>query len=289
MPELPEVETVAAHLRAHALGRRVEAVWCSHARLRGREAVDLRALRARALGRVFEQVWRRGKYLVCELDGGGALLFHLGMSGHLHIVPADEPRSRHTHLVFRLGPRPRGVGRRAAPAGEELRFVDPRRFGLCRALARDALAATPELARLGPEPLAPEFTVAALAAALHGSRREVKTLLLDQTRVAGVGNIYASEALFLAGIHPKTPAGRIGAARVARLHLGLRTVLQDSIANGGTTIRDFIDPEGRPGLHRVHLRVYSRDGQPCLECGAPIRLIVQAQRSTYYCPRCQRR
>jgi formamidopyrimidine-DNA glycosylase len=285
MPELPEVETVAATLRAHALGRRVEEVWCSRARLRGREAVDVRALRARTVGHTIERVQRRGKYLVCELSGDGALLFHLGMSGHLHIVPADEPRAPHTHLVFRLGPRAR-AGRRVV---EELRFVDPRRFGLCRALARAALLTTRELARLGPEPLAPEFTVAALAAALRGSRREVKTLLLDQTRVAGVGNIYASEALFLAGIHPKTPAGRLGATRVARLHLGLRTVLQDSIANGGTTIRDFIDPEGRPGLHRVYLRVYARDGAPCVECGAPIRLIVQAQRSTYYCPRCQRR
>ena len=283
MPELPEVETVAANLRAHALGRRVEAVWCSHARLRGHEAVDLRALRARAVGRVIERVWRRGKYLVCELSGDSALLFHLGMSGHLHIVPADEPRPLHTHLCFRLGPRAGRAGRRAE--AEELRFVDPRRFGLCRALARDALATTRELARLGPEPLEPGFTVAALAAALGSSRREVKTLLLDQTRVAGVGNIYASEALFLAGIHPKAPTGRIGPARVARL----RAVLSDSIANGGTTIRDFVDPEGRPGAHRVHLRVYNREGEPCLECGAPLRMIVQAQRSTFYCPRCQRR
>lgn len=245
MPELPEVETVAENLRRRVVGRCLEAVWCSRARLRMREAVDQRALHAHAVGRTVERVWRRGKYLVCELSGGGALLFHLGMSGHLHIVDATEPRPPHTHLAFRLGPGPRG--RRADAAAEELRFVDPRRFGLCRALALAALAATPELARLGPEPLEPGFTVAALAAALRGSRREVKTLLLDQHRVAGVGNIYAAEALFLAGIHPKTPAGRIAAARVARLHLGLRAVLRDSIANGGTTLRDFTDPEGRPG------------------------------------------
>jgi formamidopyrimidine-DNA glycosylase len=288
MPELPEVETVARHLRAHALGRRVEEVWCSHARLRGREAVDQRALSTRAVGHAIERVWRRGKYLVCELSGESALLFHLGMSGHLHIAPADQPRPPHTHLVFRLGPRPRGPGGRGA-GPEELRFVDPRRFGLCRALALDALPRTRELARLGPEPLEPGFTVAVLAAALHGSRREVKTLLLDQTRVAGVGNIYASEALFLAGLHPKARAGRISRTRVARLHLALRTVLSDSIANGGTTLRDFVDPEGRPGMHRVHLRVYNREREPCVECGAPVRMIVQAQRSTFYCPRCQRR
>ncbi|MBI5482597.1 MAG: bifunctional DNA-formamidopyrimidine glycosylase/DNA-(apurinic or apyrimidinic site) lyase [Deltaproteobacteria bacterium] len=287
MPELPEVETVAENLRRHALGRRVEDVWCSRARLRGREVVDPRALRAHAVGRTIERVWRRGKYLVCELSGEGALLFHLGMSGHLHLAAADEPRPPHTHVAFRLGPRRGGHRRRASV--EELRFVDPRRFGLCRALPRAALAATPALARLGPEPLEPGFTVAVLAAALRGSRREVKTLLLDQTRVAGVGNIYAAEALFLAGIHPKTPAGRLGAARVARLHLAVREVLGDAIANGGTTLRDFTDPEGRPGAHRVRLRVYDRDGQPCVECGATVRLIVQAQRSTFYCPRCQRR
>jgi formamidopyrimidine-DNA glycosylase len=285
MPELPEVETVAETLRRHALGRRLEAAWCSRARLRMRESIDLRALRAHVVGRTVDRVRRRGKYLVCELSGNGALLFHLGMSGHLHIVPAAEPRAPHTHLVFRLGPAPRGRGRPV----EELRFVDPRRFGICRALALADLDRAPELAKLGPEPLEPGFSVAVLAAALAGSRREVKTLLLDQTRVAGVGNIYAAEALFLAGIHPKTPAGRIARARVARLHLALRTVLADSIANGGTTLRDFTDPEGRPGLHRVYLRVYNRAGEACVDCGASIRLIVQAQRSTYYCPRCQRR
>jgi formamidopyrimidine-DNA glycosylase len=287
MPELPEVETVAASLRSRALGRRLEEVWCSRARLRARSAVDLRALRAHAVGRTVERVRRRGKYLVCELSGGGALLFHLGMSGHLHIAAADEPRPRHTHVAFRLGPK-RSDRRHRAPV-EELRFVDPRRFGLCRALAAGALSSTRELVRLGPEPLEPGFTVTALAAALRGSRREVKTLLLDQTRVAGIGNIYAAEALFLAGIHPETPAGRLARVRVARLHLALREVLREAIANGGTTLRDFADPEGRPGAHRVRLRVYNRDGQPCVECGARIRLIVQAQRSTCYCPRCQRR
>jgi formamidopyrimidine-DNA glycosylase len=284
MPELPEVETVAANLRRHARGRRIAAVWSSRARLRGRERVDLRSLERDTVGRTIEAVRRRGKYLICELSGETALLFHLGMSGHLHLAPAASPRAPHTHLAFALGPRPH-----ARRADEELRFVDPRRFGLCRPVPRATLAVVPELARLGPEPLEPEFTVAALRAALRGSCRAVKILLLDQTRVAGIGNIYASEALFLAGIDPRTPAGRVGPTRTARLHLAIREVLSDSIANGGTTLRDFIDPEGRPGAHRVRLRVYNRDGQGCVRCGAPVKLIVQGARSTYYCPRCQRR
>ncbi|HEY3356444.1 MAG TPA: bifunctional DNA-formamidopyrimidine glycosylase/DNA-(apurinic or apyrimidinic site) lyase [Polyangia bacterium] len=287
MPELPEVETVAADLRRRAVGARIEDLWTSHLALRGRRHVDGRALARAAVGATLEAVRRRGKYLLCELSSGTVLLFHLGMTGNLHLALGRSPRAPHTHLVFRLDA---GAGRRAGLGDEavELRFVDPRRFGLCRVLTRDEVATAPELARMGPEPLERGFSVTRLGEALAGSRRDLKSLLLDQNRVAGIGNIYASEALWAAGIHPRATPARLGPERVARLHRAIREVLAEAIANRGTTFRDFADPAGLPGDHLQKLHVYARAGQPCDRCGAKIRGIVLGQRSTFYCPRCQR-
>jgi formamidopyrimidine-DNA glycosylase len=287
MPELPEVETVAEDLRRRAVGARIESLWTSRQALRMRRHVDARALRRAAVGAVLEAVHRRAKYLLCDLSSGSTLLIHLGMTGSLHLAPARAPREPHTHLIFGLDAT---AGRRAGLADErvELRFVDPRRFGLCRVVARDAVAAAPELRELGPEPLELGFSCDRLGGILAGSRRDVKSLLLDQRRIAGIGNIYASEALWVAGIHPRTRAARIGTARVARLHTAIRQVLREAIANRGTTFRDFVDPAGAPGLHLERLHVYGRVGAPCETCGASIRSIVLGQRSTFYCPRCQR-
>jgi formamidopyrimidine-DNA glycosylase len=287
MPELPEVETVAADLRRRAVGAVIEDVWASHLSLRGRRPIDAEGLRHAVVEAVLEHVRRRGKYLICDLSSGTALLFHLGMTGSLHLAPAALEREPHTHLVFTLDHR---AGRRAGlgDARIELRFVDPRRFGLCRVLAPGEEHTVPELARLGPEPLERGFGVAEFAAVLRGSQRDIKTLLLDQTRVAGVGNIYASEALWVAGIHPRTRAARLGPERLRRLHRAIREVLREAIANRGTTFRDFVDPAGRAGEHYERLHVYGRAGDPCARCGARVRSIVLGQRSTFYCPRCQR-
>jgi formamidopyrimidine-DNA glycosylase len=287
MPELPEVETVAADLRRRAVGARIEEVWTSHLTLRGRRLVDAAALRRAAVGARLDDVQRRAKYLLCELSSQTVLLFHLGMTGNLHLALSRSPRAPHTHLVFTLD---RAAGRRAGLGNEpvELRFVDPRRFGLCRVLDASEVAAAPELEPLGPEPLDRGFSAARLGEALAGSRRDVKSLLLDQTRVAGIGNIYASEALWVAGIHPRATPARLGPERIARLHRAIREVLTEAIANRGTTFRDFADPAGLPGSHYERLHVYGRAGEPCERCGAKLRGIVLGQRSTFYCPRCQR-
>ena len=287
MPELPEVETVVRDLARRVLGARVEDVWTSAQSLRGRTAVDVTALRAAILGATIEAVRRRAKYVLCELSTGSVLLVHLGMTGNLYVASPRAEREPHTHLVFKL----RGARvRRDGPRAElELRFVDPRRFGLCRVVPRAELDALPELVKLGPEPLERGFGVAELRAAFRNSSRDLKVLLLDQTRIAGIGNIYASEALWVAGISPRAVPARLGTERLRRLHAAIREVLLEAIANRGTTFRDFADPQGRPGLHGQKLHVYARAGEACERCGAAIRTIVLGQRSTFFCPRCQRR
>jgi formamidopyrimidine-DNA glycosylase len=274
MPELPEVETVRRTLAPRLVGRRVVDVRVHDARLRTplRQAV----LRRRLVGRSVVALGRRAKYLVAEVEAGWALVLHLGMSGRLRVLPAGAPAEPHTHVRLRLDD------------GNELRFRDQRRFGMLFVVQSARLAAHPRFRNLGPEPLSPEFSAADLARAARGSQRPIKNFIMDASIVVGVGNIYASEALYRAGIHPETPAGRLSAARWQRLHAAVQATLNDALQQGGTTLNDFQDADGQEGMFQVRLGVYGREAEPCERCRRRIRRIVQAGRSTFYCPGCQR-
>jgi len=258
-----------------------------------RQPIDPHAMRARVVGHEIGALSRRGKYLLCELTGDTVLVFHLGMSGRLTVVPVERPLDPHDHLLVRLS------ARDGSPP-EELRLRDPRRFGLAVVLERRSLATSPLFAHLGPEPLtelaAPSVPAPAIAGeALHARTRRrkapVKALLLDARLLVGVGNIYACESLYQAGIDPRTPAGKLGAKRWTRLLTAVQSVLANAIAEGGTSLNDygdFRDGDGDPGAFQVSLAVYGREGEPCRQCGRAIRRIVQTGRSTFYCSRCQR-
>jgi formamidopyrimidine-DNA glycosylase len=277
MPELPEVETVVRGLQERVRGRGIVEVVAASVRLRGR-SLEPDALRAALRGRTIAAVQRRAKYVVMPLDRDWTILVHLGMSGRLAwVAPPLEAPPKHTHVTLQLD------------SGVELRYVDPRRFGLFRVVASGDPVGARQLAGLGPEPLDDEFTVAGLRVPLRASRRAVKELLLDQRIVAGLGNIYVCEALFEAGIDPRTPGQRVAAHRVERLHQAIGQVLRRAVENRGTTLRDYADLLGELGSNQGRLGVYDREGQPCGVCHATVRRIVQAGRSTFYCPTCQRR
>ena len=274
MPELPEVETIVRGLRPRLEGRRVEAVWWSGKPLHMRRPVDVRGLRALAVGHVIASVRRLGKYMLFALDDAHAdtgIVIHLGMTGRLHVEPAARPRLPHTHVALTLG------------GGDELRFIDARRFGWVEPVR--SFAAAEALVALGPDPLA-ELDAVKLAAALSGVRAPIKAFLMDQRRVAGLGNIYVSEALFRARIHPRTPAGKVR-GRAAPLLAGIRASLRGGIERRGTTLRDYVDALGKRGDNRSALLVYDRAGEPCRRCGAEIRRRVDSGRSTFYCSACQ--
>jgi formamidopyrimidine-DNA glycosylase len=219
-------------------------------------------------------VGRRAKYLLFAIEGGVTLILHLGMSGSLRVLPAATPRRLHDHLDLVLD------------TGQALRFNDPRRFGSLH-WTRDDPAGHPLLRRLAPEPLGPEFTADYLWRATRGRRVAIKSLLMNAQLVVGVGNIYASEALFRAGIRPRRQARGLRREEVARLVAAVRAVLAMAIEVGGTTLRDYVGADGNPGYFRQQLFVYERAGEPCRVCGAPVRHAVQAQRSTYWCATCQ--
>ena len=271
MPELPEVETTRRGIEPHLLGRRVVGVEVRERRLRWPVPADLAA---RLQGCPIRGVDRRGKYLLVRLPGE-TLLIHLGMSGSLRLVGAQAPVERHAHLDIRLD------------SGQALRYVDPRRFGSLHLAPGDG-GDHPLLRHLGPEPLGPGFTGAWLYRRARGRRIAVKAFLMDAATVVGVGNIYATEALFRAGIHPARPAGRVAARRYARLAATTRAVLTEAIEQGGTTLRDFVGGGGAPGYFRQALQVYGRGGAPCPACGTVLQLARLAQRATTFCPRCQR-
>ena len=270
MPELPEVETTRRGIRTALRGRRISAFVLRNHKLRW--PVD-RALAKILPGQCVLDVHRRAKYLLMELERG-TLIAHLGMSGSLRVVPADTPWLKHDHYEI-------GLDR-----GRCLRFNDPRRFGSLHWVTGDPLE-HPLLAGLGPEPLGRAFDGAYLAGRAQGRKVAVKPFLMDQRIVVGVGNIYASEALFRAGIHPRRAAGKVGRQRYERLAQGVKAVLGEAIRQGGTTLRDYVSADGTPGYYRQQLYVYERDGQPCRRCGTPIRKLAQGQRSTYFCPACQ--
>jgi formamidopyrimidine-DNA glycosylase len=270
MPELPEVETTRRGIAPYLIGHRVTALTIRQPRLRWPIPQVLR----RALpNQRIEDVERRAKYLLVHTDAGSALL-HLGMSGSLRILDADAPIGAHDHFDWQLD------------SGRILRFTDPRRFGSLLWQARGATH--PLLAGLGPEPLGDEFDGAYLWQRSRGRSVPVKAFLMDQGIVVGVGNIYAAEALFAAGIHPRRAAGAVSLARYDRLAHEVKRILAYAITRGGTTLRDFLSPDGAPGYFEQELFVYGRAGEPCKICGKPIRVVVQGQRSTFYCATCQR-
>jgi formamidopyrimidine-DNA glycosylase len=218
-------------------------------------------------------VARRGKYLLINFDAG-TVLVHLGMSGSLRLVPGEQPPGRHDHLDLVLD------------SGLALRLTDPRRFGAVLWQAAGTEHAL--LASLGPEPLSEAFNAPLLQLSCKGRRAAIKLLIMDSKVVVGVGNIYANEALFAAGIDPKRAAGRISVERLARLVSEIKTVLSRAIAQGGTTLRDFVGGDGKPGYFKQELCVYGRGGEACLRCGTVLKEIRLGQRSTVFCPRCQR-
>jgi len=271
VPELPEVETTRRGIAPLLSGRRVTSVAIREPRLRWPIPEAL----ARELpGQLVRGVTRRAKFLLVE-SAVGHLILHLGMSGSLRVVPQDLPPEKHDHLDVVMDD------------GRCLRFRDPRRFGAALWTTRDPLD-HPLLRHLGPEPLEDEFNAEWLHQHSRRRRVAVKSFLMNSTVVAGVGNIYASESLYLAGIHPNRPAGRISLKRYAGLVEAVREVLESAIAAGGTTLRDFVDSDGNPGYFSQKLRVYGRQDEACERCGSAIRNRVIGQRSTYYCHRCQR-
>ncbi|HET7369687.1 MAG TPA: bifunctional DNA-formamidopyrimidine glycosylase/DNA-(apurinic or apyrimidinic site) lyase [Gammaproteobacteria bacterium] len=271
MPELPEVETARRGIAPHLQGRVIRDVIVRQPRLRWPVPRNLRQSLA---GMHIDIVGRRGKYLLID-TAAGTLIVHLGMSGSLRILTAATPPGPHDHVDVVLGD------------GRVLRLRDPRRFGAVL-FTRDDPQQHPLLAELGPEPLTAAFDGGYLYNQARGRRVAIKNLLMNSRIVAGVGNIYANEALFVARIHPLRAAGRIARPRCDALAQAVKDVLTAAIAAGGTTLRDFTRDDGRPGYFSQELKVYDRGGEPCLRCGTPIRRVVSGQRATYYCPRCQR-
>lgn len=271
MPELPEVETARRGIAPALTGRRVRAVVVRERRLR----LPVPHRLARELpGQAIEAVERRAKYLLLRTRAGTVIL-HLGMSGTLRIVPAAAVPERHEHFDIVLDD------------GNALRYRDPRRFGLALWTTGDPLR-HPLLKDIGPEPFGEVFGGAWLHARSRGKKTAIKPFLMDGTTVAGVGNIYANEALWIAGVHPLRQAGRVAAPRYERIADAVRQVLGEAIRQGGTTLRDFHDEQGRKGWFALQLKVYGRGGEPCVKCGAEVRGIRQGQRATWYCATCQR-
>lgn len=272
MPELPEVEHTAQSLGAQITGSRiVEVIKLDHEPMVETPAVE--QFRTLLAGRKVQALGRRAKWIVVTLDDGWTLALHLRMSGALTVHdPAAEP-DKYTHLVLRL------------EDGRQVFFTDPRKFGRARLLDAIGLAALDQAH--GIEPLSAPFTPAELARLLAGRNRAIKPLLLDQTLIAGIGNIYADESLWRAQIHPLRMASSLTPDEIVALHAGILASLQAALANGGSTLRDYRDSYGRSGTNQDHFNVYDRAGEPCPRCGAAIERIVVGQRGTHYCPHCQ--
>lgn len=270
MPELPEVETTKRGITPHIIKRAVSAVRIRQRQLRWPVPDTLAAELTNA---TIESITRRGKYLLFN-STPGTVIVHLGMSGSLRLVPAQTNPEKHDHVDFVFGE-------------ICLRLRDPRRFGAVL-WTRDDPLEHPLLSSLGPEPLGPEFSGQWLFDISRRRSIAVKTLIMDSRAVVGVGNIYANEALFLAGISPRRAAGRVSASRYEILADSIRTVLEQAIQQGGTTLRDFVNESGKPGYFQQTLNVYGRDGAKCPRCGTQIRALRIGQRSSFLCPSCQR-
>lgn len=274
MPELPEVETVRRGVAPALEGRRITRVIVRRRDLRRPLPPDFETC---VTGARVHRVARRAKYLLLAIGDDRVVVIHLGMSGRLTLVHAADPPGPHDHVDLVLGD------------GTVARFCDPRRFGLVLLATESTLERHPLFAHLGPEPLSAAFDGAYLAAALAGRRQAVKTALLDQRLVVGLGNIYVCEALHRAGIAPERPAGGIARADIDRLVADIRTVLRDAVAAGGSSLRDHRQASGELGYFQHNFRIYGREGEDCLTpgCGGLIRRRRQGGRSTFYCPACQ--
>jgi formamidopyrimidine-DNA glycosylase len=270
MPELPEVEVTRRGLAPQLTGRTISGVSVREPRLRWPVPRDVLGL----AGRTVKTIRRRGKYLLVDC-GDGHLILHLGMSGSLRVLPRGTPPQKHDHFDLVLGDR-------------VLRLRDPRRFGAVLWTPGDA-DAHPLLAHLGIEPLSRSLTPARLHALTRGNRIAIKNFLMDGRRIVGVGNIYASESLFRAGINPRKAARRLTAAECRKLAKSIKETLQAAIRAGGSTLRDFVGADGGSGYAQQRHFVYDREGLPCRRCGTPIKRLVQGARATYFCPACQKR
>lgn len=270
MPELPEVEMVARGLRGPLLGQtliEVRCYWPRHI-----HGLTVEKLQNGVYGRAVQAIDRRGKFILFHLDDGQVLIIHLRMSGQLTVVATAMLTDKHTHTIF------------AFNNGQELRFRDQRKFGRVYLVNN----ADEVVGKLGPEPLSPAFTVDLLAHLLKGRKRTIKPLLLDQSFIAGIGNIYADETLFYAGIRPTRTTDTLTREENGRLHAAIRHALQLGIARGGASIDQYIRPDGTPGEMQNAVRVFRRTGQLCYDCGTPIEKIVLGGRSTHFCPTCQK-
>ena len=276
MPELPEVETVRRGLAPHLEGRRLVHVEARRPDLRWPLPVDFAQ---RLQGRMVVALRRRAKYLLAELEDGTVLIAHLGMSGRMLITHGQPPAlEKHDHIVL------------ATDRDVWIRFNDARRFGAMDLTTLDALDTHKLLAGLGPEPLSNEFNGPALAAALAGRHTPIKAALLDQHVVAGIGNIYACEALYRSGLSPRRLAHTVQGGRAERLATAVKQVLAEAIEAGGSTLRDYRQADGELGYFQHAFKVYGREGEACRapDCGRPLRRLVQSGRSTFYCATCQR-
>ncbi|MFZ1473384.1 MAG: bifunctional DNA-formamidopyrimidine glycosylase/DNA-(apurinic or apyrimidinic site) lyase [Anaerolineae bacterium] len=270
MPELPEVETIARELRRDLVGRRivdVEVRWERTIALPS--AAEVKPL---LVGRQIMGTDRRGKYLLFPLSGGQTLVIHLRMTGQLHVVGPEATPDKHTHLVLTLD------------SGRRLFFRDMRKFGRVYVVADVATI----LRQLGPEPLNPDLTPQQLAARLAGRKAPIKSLLLDQRVVAGIGNIYADEILFAASIDPRRPGGDLQMNEIARIHTVTRRVLAQAIFDHGSSLQNYQRPGGAKGQNQERHQVFRRTGKPCARCGTAIVRVVIGQRATHFCPQCQR-
>lgn len=269
MPELPEVETVVRILRPQLVDRTLSGMRCHWPRHIDRPLLP--EFQKRIVGRKIKGVSRRGKFILIALDNGETLIVHLRMSGHLAVVAATLPIDKHSHTIFELD------------SGQELRFRDTRKFGRVY-LVRDVQEV---VGRLGPEPLDPAFSAATLAELLSGRKRILKSFLLDQTMIAGIGNIYADEALFHAGLLPTRRTDSLAADEIVALFKGIREVLQLGIAREGASISTYIKPDGEKGDMQNEVKVFRRTGEDCFRCGEMIHRIRLGGRSTHFCPGCQ--
>ncbi|NMB12882.1 MAG: bifunctional DNA-formamidopyrimidine glycosylase/DNA-(apurinic or apyrimidinic site) lyase [Firmicutes bacterium] len=274
MPELPEVETIRRTLQERILHRRIQGVRVSYQKVL-RNCTELefnQALRDRE----FVQLDRRGKYLIAYLDSHNRVVIHLRMTGRLVVLPRDYPMEKHVSLQIYMS------------GEEELRLIDQRKFATVYLLQEPGFGPIKGLATLGMEPLEEGFTCIYLTEQVQGRTAAIKSVLLDQRRVAGLGNIYADESLYRAGIFPGRPAGSLSSTEINRLHQSIQRVIGEGIAHRGTTFRDYVDGDGRKGGFQELLRVYGREGEPCRMCGEPIGRVKLAGRSSFYCPLCQR-
>lgn len=269
MPELPEVETVRRGIEPHLIGEEVISIEVRNHKLRHPVPKEIEQF----VGEEIQSVERRAKYLIIK-GRRKQLIFHLGMSGVIRILPSGSELKKHDHIIIALS------------SGKSLIYNDPRRFGFLLIFDRDE---TPSFfSHLAPEPLSEQFTVEALWPKLRNRKRAIKTILMDQEFVVGAGNIYANEALFRAGIRPTRAANRVTKKELTRLVSAVKAVLARAIEEGGTTLKDFTTPDGHPGYFAQELAVYGQKDQPCVVCGEKIERILLAQRATYFCKQCQK-